>query len=154
MLCIVRGLAMTGESTFYFEKVTFQRIKMVSSQWRLPWQICHDFANFCLCELSQMKSELLQTWIPNDRMNTQSTEIRVIPERLSVFCQIVKKTCETWWNWSVRSFISCRQIFFQMRVQAENYCQRPGTNAVVKNFLTKCIAMISRFAPPETVPTG
>lgn len=48
----------------------------------------------------------------------------------------------------------CRQIFFQMRVQAENYCQRPGTNAVVKNFLTKCIAMISRFAPPETVPTG
>ncbi|XP_071848010.1 transmembrane protein 33-like [Apostichopus japonicus] len=48
----------------------------------------------------------------------------------------------------------CKQIFFQMRVRVENYCQRPGTNAAVRTFLTKCIGMISRFAPPETVPQG
>lgn len=48
----------------------------------------------------------------------------------------------------------CRQLFYQMRVATEHYCQRPGTNPAVKTFLQKCIAMISRFAPNETTATG
>ncbi|XP_072040478.1 transmembrane protein 33-like [Amphiura filiformis] len=41
----------------------------------------------------------------------------------------------------------CKQIFHEMRIVTENYCQKETTPAFIKNFLTKCITMLSRFAP-------
>ncbi|XP_038056409.1 transmembrane protein 33-like [Patiria miniata] len=42
----------------------------------------------------------------------------------------------------------CKQIFHELRIVTENYCSKPNTPAFLRNFLTKCIGMISRFAPP------
>jgi hypothetical protein len=42
----------------------------------------------------------------------------------------------------------CKQIFHELRVVTENYCNKPNTPVFLRNFLTKCITMISRFAPP------
>lgn len=44
----------------------------------------------------------------------------------------------------------CKQIFHELRLRIEQYCQQPNTPAFLGNFLTKCINMLSRFAPPET----
>ncbi|XP_071511004.1 transmembrane protein 33-like [Diadema antillarum] len=43
----------------------------------------------------------------------------------------------------------CRQIFHELRIRTEQYCQQPNTPTFLSNFLTKCIGMLSRFAPPE-----
>lgn len=41
----------------------------------------------------------------------------------------------------------CKQIFQELRIVTENYCAKPTTPGFIKNFLTKCITMLSRFAP-------
>ncbi|XP_071787319.1 transmembrane protein 33-like [Asterias amurensis] len=42
----------------------------------------------------------------------------------------------------------CKQIFHELRIVTETYCSKPNTPQFLRNFLTKCITMISRFAPP------
>lgn len=43
----------------------------------------------------------------------------------------------------------CKQIFHEMRLRTEQYCSQPNTPAFLGNFLTKCIGMLSRFAPQD-----